>query len=397
MTNIREINDPLVGGLAVDGVNSAELEAQHSEDARSPHLRLTDVAAAEDRHQQRRPLRLGFLTFLSHANRSPRETLHEGLELFAGAEALGYDQGLVRVRHFQPFLSGPLSFLAAASQRTERLRLGTAVVPFHAEDPIRLAEELQNLDVISDGRLEIGVAATRPEPGVTTPWAERYRSKEAEWERFDEFLALIDGTPLTAAADTELPGVPAGTPITTTPAAPGLRQRIWYGPGTLGSVEHTVERGLKLQVSSLNTENTGQRFEPQQYEQIVRYREGIAARHPSFAPEVNASRNIFPLTGGPDDDKLRDLGAFFSDRLFPDGVHRTQNNFAARYSHPAVGSVDQIVEFLRSDVALQAADNLIVLVPSDFSVDENLRLLRVIAEEVAPALREQQPVAAVAR
>lgn len=359
------------------------------ENALDPAVRQADLRdPTRSTYRRTDPLRLGLLTFVSHEGRDPAQALHDGLNLFQEADQLGYSIGLVRVRHFQPYLSGPVAFLSAASQWTERLRLGTAVIPFHAEDPIRLAEEVSNLDLISKGRVELGLAATRFEPGVYSRWATADWSKQAVWDRIEEFLSLLAGEPIPAAHDVALPGVPPGSPVRLTPIAPGLRDRIWAGPGTLASAEKTALLRLKLQVSSLNTEDVGLRFEPSQYDQIALYRATVEQHHPEFLPEVNASRTIFPLLGSADDDAIRASAKHYIERLYPDGRHRIETTRSFRYSHPALGTVDEIVQQLRTDVALAAADNLIVLVPSTLPFEVNRRLLRVIAGEIRPALDE---------
>lgn len=81
-------------------------------------------------------------------------------------------------RHFQPYLFGPLAFLSAASQHTSTMRLGTGVIPMHAEDPIMLAEKLQTLDLLSNRRVEAGCATTIPEQGVHTHWVDQVPTKQ---------------------------------------------------------------------------------------------------------------------------------------------------------------------------------------------------------------------------
>lgn len=374
--------------VAPEHGGSSDADASR-EDATDLTVRRADF----DRHPQHRvhaPLKLGILTFVSSEEIPASTALNNALDLFAAAEQLGYDYGLVRVRHFQPYLSGPIAFLAAASQRTSTLRLGTGVIPFHAEDPIRLAEEALTIDAISGGRLELGLAVTRLERGVHSSWVARGGAREDIWPRVDEFLDHVAGVPIPAEPGTELPGVPAGSDIVVTPASPSLRARIWAGPGTLRSVDETAQRDLKLLVSSLNTEDVGLRFEPAQYEQIALYRERHAQLHPDSGTEVSVSRNIFPLSGGPDDDALRELGEFFWGRLHSDGLHRINGalgGLTARYSHPAFGTPDEVIEFLRSDIALAAADNLTVLVPSKLDLDAQIRHLRTVAESIAPHLR----------
>jgi alkanesulfonate monooxygenase SsuD/methylene tetrahydromethanopterin reductase-like flavin-dependent oxidoreductase (luciferase family) len=59
-------------------------------------------------------------------------------------------------------VSSAAVFLAAASQRTERVELGTAVIPIGYESPFRPAEDLSTVDVLSRGRLQAGFSAGVP-------------------------------------------------------------------------------------------------------------------------------------------------------------------------------------------------------------------------------------------
>lgn len=361
--------------------------ASLSVDARDPELRRADWHSPQYQpHRRKGPLKLGFLTFLTQEHRDPRTVLQEGLQLFHEAEQFGYALGLVRVRHFQPYLSGPIAFLSAAAQHTSTLRLGTGVIPMHAEDPIRLAEELQTLDVLSDGRVEAGFATSMPEKGIHTHWHEQVQTKQDSWDTFDSFLDRIAGVPVETEPGTFLWGLPEGSPAITRPVSPTLHERIWYGAGSMHSVRQTAERGLKLQLSSV-TEEVGTRFEPRQYEQIARYRELMAQLHPNRTPEVAVSRNILPLTGAASDEEFQWLVNFYTANIYPNGTVRPEFPVGGRFSHPATGTVDDTIEFLQHDVALAAADTLLVLAPFYSELDTTLSLLRLVAEEIAPAIR----------
>lgn len=82
------------------------------------------------------------------------------LEITQRAEELGFDSVWVSEHHFTRYggiLPRPQVLLAAMAERTRRIRLGTAVslVPF--DNPIRAAEDFALLDVLSGGRLDLGV------------------------------------------------------------------------------------------------------------------------------------------------------------------------------------------------------------------------------------------------
>ncbi|HMN28259.1 MAG TPA: LLM class flavin-dependent oxidoreductase [Caldilineaceae bacterium] len=107
------------------------------------------------------PFRLGFLTHLEGAG-DPARIYRETLDLFVAADELGFDVVWVAEHHFKDRagrLPSLFPFLAAASERTRRLRLGTSIVILPLEDPLRVAENAAVVDTLSSGRLELGVGS----------------------------------------------------------------------------------------------------------------------------------------------------------------------------------------------------------------------------------------------
>ncbi|GAA3432760.1 hypothetical protein GCM10018954_023630 [Kutzneria kofuensis] len=106
--------------------------------------------------------KLGFLTIGLFDEADPRRGHESTLEIIQLGEQLGFDSAWVRHRHLQFGISSPVAFLAAATQRTSRIQLGTAVIPLGWENPLRLAEDLATVDVLSGGRLNPGVSVGPP-------------------------------------------------------------------------------------------------------------------------------------------------------------------------------------------------------------------------------------------
>ena len=106
--------------------------------------------------------KLGFLTIGLFDANDPRAGHETTLDVIALGEQLGFDSAFVRHRHLQYGLSSPIAVLAAATQRTSRIELGTAVIPLGWENPLRLAEDLATVDILSDGRLNPGVSVGPP-------------------------------------------------------------------------------------------------------------------------------------------------------------------------------------------------------------------------------------------
>ena len=105
--------------------------------------------------------KLGFLTIGSFDGADPVPGHETTLHVIELGERLGFDSAWVRHRHLQYGISSPVAVLAAASQRTSRIALGTAVIPLGWENPLRLAEDLATVDILTGGRLNPGRASDR--------------------------------------------------------------------------------------------------------------------------------------------------------------------------------------------------------------------------------------------
>jgi len=104
--------------------------------------------------------RLGFFTRVLDAV-PPAERYRLATAQIVHAEALGFDAVWVAQHHFhepEGGLPAPFVFLAQVAARTSRIRLGTAIITLPLELPIRVAEDASLLDIMSGGRLEVGVA-----------------------------------------------------------------------------------------------------------------------------------------------------------------------------------------------------------------------------------------------
>ncbi len=110
--------------------------------------------------------------------------LHQSLEQIELADRLGYDYAWEVEHHFleeYSHSSAPEVFLAAASQRTQRIRLGHGIVQLTTNHPARVAERVSTLDLLSHGRVEFGIGEGS---SITElhPFGRRFRDKRAVWE-----------------------------------------------------------------------------------------------------------------------------------------------------------------------------------------------------------------------
>ncbi|KGM32112.1 LLM class flavin-dependent oxidoreductase, partial [Inquilinus limosus] len=103
--------------------------------------------------------RLGFFTRLLD-EASAQERYRLATEQITTAERHGFDSAWVAQHHFhepEGGLPAPLVFLAQVAARTLRIRLGTGIITLPLENPVRVAEDAAVLDLLSDGRLELGL------------------------------------------------------------------------------------------------------------------------------------------------------------------------------------------------------------------------------------------------
>ncbi|MGH0031937.1 MAG: LLM class flavin-dependent oxidoreductase [Myxococcota bacterium] len=110
--------------------------------------------------------------------------LQQSLDQIELADRLGFDYAWEVEHHFleeYSHSSAPEVFLAAASQRTKNIRLGHGIVQLTTNHPARVAERVSTLDLLSHGRVELGIGEGS---SVTElhPFDRRFRDKRAVWE-----------------------------------------------------------------------------------------------------------------------------------------------------------------------------------------------------------------------
>src|SRR6188472_3169882 len=241
------------------------------------------------------PKRIGFLSF-GHWSSAPgsqtrtaAEALRQHIELAAGAEAIGIDGAYLRVHHFARQLASPFPLLAAMAARTSRIELGTAVIDMRYESPLYMAEEAAITDLISNGRLQLGLSRGSPETALRgaeafghVPAPGRSDADDAR-ERTAQFRRAIGGTGV-AAANPQLTG--HSNLLAIQPQSPGLAERIWWGSGSRATAKWTGEQGMNLMSSTLLTEDTGVPFDRLQAEQIAVFHSAWAAAGHERTPRV---------------------------------------------------------------------------------------------------------------
>ena len=334
--------------------------------------------------------RIGFLSF-GHWQPAPgsrtqtgRDALQQTIELAVAAEELGLDGAYVRVHHFARQLSSPFPLLAAIGARTNRIEIGTAVIDMRYENPLYMAEDAGAADLIAGGRLQLGISRGSPEPALRG--AETFGHVPAAGESDGDLARRHTATFRTAItgagvveADVRMTGSAARLPIQ--PQSPGLGDRIWWGAGTFGTAEWAAQQGMNLMSSTLLLEEAGVPFDELQAEQIRRFRHAWEVAGWEREPRVSVSRSVIPLATDLD-------RAYFGDRALRDGADQVGalEGVIARFGKSYIGEPDVIADQLARDVAVQAADTLLLTVPNQLGVEYNTTMLATIAEHVAPAV-----------
>ncbi|MFT4042567.1 MAG: LLM class flavin-dependent oxidoreductase [Gordonia sp. (in: high G+C Gram-positive bacteria)] len=334
--------------------------------------------------------KIGFLSFghwsggHGSQTRSASDVLLQSIDLAVAAEELGCDGAYFRVHHFARQLGSPFPLLAAVGARTHRIEIGTGVIDMRYENPMYMAEDAGAADLISGGRLQLGLSRGSPEQVIDGYRYFGYAPAEGETDadmarrHTDVFLTVIGGTAFAEPNPHPMFPNPPGK-LRVEPYSEGLRERIWWGAGSRATAEWTARQGMNLMSSTLLTEDTGVPFHRLQAEQIERFRATWKAEGHPREPQVSVSRSIFPITTD------TDRAYFGRDRNDHDKVGIIDGG-TARFGRTYADEPDKLIEQLREDEAIEAADTLLLTVPNQLGVDYNAHLIESILTNVAPGL-----------
>jgi alkanesulfonate monooxygenase SsuD/methylene tetrahydromethanopterin reductase-like flavin-dependent oxidoreductase (luciferase family) len=333
--------------------------------------------------------RIGFLSFghwtpqQRSAVRSARDVLLQSIELAVEAERLGLDGAYFRVHHFAQQLASPFPLLSAVAARTSRIEIGTGVIDMRYENPYYMVEDAGAADIISNGRLQLGISRGSPEQ-VIEGWrhfgyAPRDGETDADMGRRngETFLELLKGEGFAKPNPRPMFPNPPGL-LRLEPHSAGLRDRIWWGSVSNATAVWAAERGMNLQSSTLKADETGEPFHVQQARQIRAYRAAWAEAGHTRTPRVSVSRSIFAIMNAQDD-------MYFGQGDSSDQVG-VIDNMRAVFGRTYAAEPDVLVEQLREDEAIAEADTLLLTVPNTLGVEYNAHVIESILTHVAPAL-----------
>ncbi len=334
---------------------------------------------------------IGFLSF-GHWSDSPysqartgADSLLQSVDLAVAAEEIGIDGAYFRVHHFARQLASPFPLLAAIGVRTSRIDIGTGVIDMRYENPLYMAEDAGAADLLSRGRLQLGVSRGSPEQ-VIDGWRyfgyeppEGTTDADMARERVQVLLEVLKGEGFAEPNPRPMFPNPPGL-LRVEPYAEGLRDRIWWGSGSNATARWAARLGMNLQSSTLKDDENGKPFHVQQAEQIRAYREEWAAAGHERTPRVSVSRSIFALV----DD--RDRAYFGHGQQKSDQIGWIDQNTKAIFGRGYAAEPDVLVKELADDEAIAEADTLLLTIPSQLGVDYNIHALDSILRFVAPEL-----------
>src|SRR5579864_1179229 len=335
--------------------------------------------------------KIGFLSF-GHWTPSPQsqtrsaaDALLQSIELAVAAEALGADGAYFRVHHFARQMASPFPLLAAIGAKTKRIEIGTAVIDMRYENPHYMAEDAGAADLIAGGRLQLGISRGSPEQ-VIDGW--RYFGYAPTGGETDAdigrrhaktFLDLLQGEGFARPNPHPMFPNPPGL-LRLEPYSEGLRDRIWWGSATNATATWAAKLGMNMQSSTLKFDETGEPFHIQQAAQIRAFQAAWKEAGHVRTPRISVSRSIFALV----DD--RDRAYFGRGVQEGDQIGYLDKTTRAIFGRGYAAEPEVLIEQLRKDEAIAAADTLLLTVPNQLGVAYNAHVLEAILTTVAPAL-----------
>jgi alkanesulfonate monooxygenase SsuD/methylene tetrahydromethanopterin reductase-like flavin-dependent oxidoreductase (luciferase family) len=327
------------------------------------------------------PLRkLGFLSIGLFDGDDPGPGHESLLGILELAEKLGFDHAWLRHRHLQYGVSSPVAIMAAASQRTSRIELGTAVTPLGWENPLRLAEDLATVDILSGGRINPGISVGPPmrwDEVKDALYPDTAEYQDLSYERARRFLSLVAGEPVGDV------GGAIGFEVYSDrvePHSPGLRSRVWYGGGSLRSAQWAGENGVNFLSSNVIKAEESEVFDDIQQTQLRLFR----SLHPQGA-RARASQGLVVI---PTDSATADQRSRYQAYV----ERRTPRTFEPQgpqrllFARDVIGSSEQIAEELYANKGFREIDEVAFALPFTFEHEDYVQMLTDMATRLGPAL-----------
>ena len=328
-----------------------------------------------------RPLRkLGFLTIGLFDSADPARGHETTLAMIELGERLGFDSAWLRHRHLQYGISSPIAVMAAASQRTRRIELGTAVTPLGWENPLRLAEDLATVDVLSGGRINPGISVGPPmrwDDVKKALYPDTLEQEDFTYQRVERLLGFIRGE----RASTFQGQVGMETySERVEPHSPGLAGRMWYGGASLRSAQWAGEHGMNFLTSSVVRAEESEDFATIQLSHIRMFR----AHHPA-GEQARVSQGLVVIPTDSATAAQRKKYADYAASRLP-RTESPQGPARMLFSPDYVGTSAELAERLNAHPAFSEIDEVAFALPFTFAPEDYEQILTDMAGSLAPLL-----------
>lgn len=335
--------------------------------------------------------KIGFLSFghwanhPSYSTRTPGDTLLQSIDLAVAAEEIGLDGAYFRVHHFAAQLASPFPLLSAIGARTSKIEIGTGVIDMRYENPLYMVEDAGAADLISGGRLQLGISRGSPEQVIEGWRYFGYQPKEGETdaemgrEKAMVFLDKLQGKGFAQPNPNPMFPNPPGL-LRLEPHSEGLRERIWWGAASNATAVWAAENAMHLQSSTLKFDESGKPFHVQQAEQIRIYKDAWKKAGHTREPRVSVSRSIFAIMND------QDRAYFGQQGGGADKFGYIEPEKRAVFGRSYAAEPDQLIKQLAADEAIQEADTILLTIPNTLGVKYNVHVLESIIKHVAPGL-----------
>lgn len=328
--------------------------------------------------------------------KSHSELVTELEELVLMAEQAGFETAWIGEHHGMEFTISPNPFINIAylAAKTSRIRLGTGTVIAPFWHPIKLAGEAAMADVISGGRLDIGIAR-----GAYSYEYQRIFPGLDAWgagQRMREIIPAIRGL---WEGDFELSGEFWQFPPTTSSPKPLQKPYppIWVAARDPNSHDFAVSHGCKVQVTPLASGDD-------EVASLMQRFNGACAAHPEIErPEIMLLMHTFVAEDAADADRLtQDLSAFYcqfgawfqNKKPVHQGILEplTEDEIAAMPQYApdrirqnlVIGEADEVLARLKAYEAL-GYDQYSIWIDSGLSHERKTKSLKLFIDRVMPA------------
>jgi len=322
--------------------------------------------------------KLGFLTIGLFDGDDPGPGIESTLRVIGLGEVLGFDSAWLRHRHLQYGISSPVAVLAAATQRTSRIALGTAVTPLAWENPLRLAEDLATVDVLSGGRLNPGVSVGPPmhwDDVRAALYPDTADVEDFSYERVSRLLRFIAGSAVSTFRGKE--GVVEEWSDRVQPHSPGLRSRLWYGGASMRSAQWAGENGMHFLTSSVVKAESSADFATEQAAQVQAFK--------AANPAGRVSQGLVVIPTDSASAAQREKYAAYAEARTPRTLS-PQGPARMMFAADLVGTSEQIAEQLYAHAGFGEVTEVVFALPFSFQHEDHVQILTDTAQHLGPAL-----------